>query len=602
MIRILTTSARHLRERLTELPVLQTHPHWRSLIEIITGKTQLSSADYPYISDSSFQLFIETIPHLFRDGESILFWLRLLEKQLIDLGDTDQVEADSTTRAIKVIRTMIFTAAVTSPPDIWLLRQVLSIHKQLGILDWILEGKVLEPDQFADRRRLNAKQLQIDLHFLHSRGYLSKVDSRYLITGNPDVVEVLKNVSVLKHEFRINLVPRLARMLEAEVRDSFERKFIEEWLEFDTTEDKTGMWIASNFQLELGYRVLPLVLALRTLGYTKPLKEDEAFEKHVPAAPDGISEILELAGYASNGKVTELGARVFERGPGPFGIIGAYYPYLNTMDSILGSQVVRAKVNRGENVAASQDANRATFKAANDRLDEFCKEYDFRYNVFIEHAVGQGEALRQRFERSGEESIRYFGADLEDAAIDQAIKQQEKGFLPRNMQFIRSADIGDPQKVIGYLQEQGLSTESAVMMVGNGFHEIRGQTNERMIEVFKTYQEAGIILIFTEESALADKDLLHTAWNTYHAGFRYVHEMSGQGLRPAWETEQEHHSRWSWRKCATQGGYVILDRFSYRTRTIYPYTRPHRLNPSISVTDFCVPRRLAKTLGVKKTK
>ena len=196
---------------------------------------------------------------------------------------------------------------------------------------------------------------------------------------------------------------------------------------------------------------------------------------------------------------------------------------------------------------------------------------------------------------------RLVGADLEDAAIDQAIKQQEKGFLPRNMQFIRSADIGDPDKVIRYLLEQGLSTESAVMMVGNGFHEVRDQTNERMIEAFKTYQEAGIIVIFTEESALADKDLVNTAWNTYHAGFRYVHEMSGQGLRPAWESEEE-HSRWSWRKCASLGGYMILDRFSYRTRTIYPYTRPHRLNPSISVTDFCVPKKLAKSLAVKKTR
>lgn len=599
MSKLLTSSARHLKERLAEIPALRTHPHWKTLSKIVTGKTQLSSADYPYISDESFRLFIETVPHLFQDGESILAWLRHLEKEIPTFVGANPVESESIERAIKVVRTMVFTASVTAPPDLWLARQVLSIHKQLGILDWILEGKVLEPDSFAEQRRLNEKQLKIDLHFLHSRGYLSKVDTRFLISGNSKVVEVLKQIRVLKQDYRVNLVPLIANVLEA--KNTVENTLIEEWLRFDKTGDNTGMWIASHFQIELGYRVLPIILALRMLGYTKYLKEGEPFEEHVPGAFTVFLRIMEFAGYVSDGKVTELGARVFGRGPGPFGIIGAYYPYLNTMNSILGSQTVRARVNRGENVAASQDANRTTFKAANDRLDDFSKEFGFQYNVFIEHAVGQGEATRQRFERNGEEGIRYFGADLEDAAIDQAIKQQAKGFLPGNMQFIRSADIGDPEKVIEYLQEEGLSTEGAVMMVGNGFHEIREQTNERMIDVFKSYQEAGIILIFTEESALADKDLLHTAWNTYHAGFRYVHEMSGQGLRPAWESEQE-HARWSWRKCATLGGYVILDRFSYRTRTIYPYTRPHRLNPSISVTDFCVPKKLAKTLGVRRTK
>ena len=54
-----------------------------------------------------------------------------------------------------------------------------------------------------------------------------------------------------------------------------------------------------------------------------------------------------------------------------------------------------------------------------------------------------------------------------------------------------------------------------------------------MIQVFKQYCDAGIVLIFTEESGLSDEDLLATGWNTYHSGLRYVHELSGQGLRLA---------------------------------------------------------------------
>src|SRR5262249_5220414 len=146
----------------------------------------------------------------------------------------------------------------------------------------------------------------------------------------------------------------------------------------------------------------------------------------------------------------------------------------------LGSANVH--VQRSANVAASQDANRKTFEEANDKLDEFCREFGFRYSVFIEHAVGRGEATRQRFGRSGDSDIRYFGADLEDAAIDQAIEQQKSGNLPHNMEFIRSADIAKPERVIEFLAQRGLRDKSAVMMVGNGFHEIRQQTNSKMIE------------------------------------------------------------------------------------------------------------------------
>jgi len=42
-----------------------------------------------------------------------------------------------------------------------------------------------------------------------------------------------------------------------------------------------------------------------------------------------------------------------------------------------------------------------------------------------------------------------------------------------------------------------------------------------------------------------------------------------------------------------------LDEFSYRSRSIYPYRRPTHKNPSISVTYFCVPAKLAQELGIR---
>jgi hypothetical protein len=171
--------------------------------------------------------------------------------------------------------------------------------------------------------------------------------------------------------------------------------------------------------------------------------------------------------------------------------------------------------------------------------------------------------------------------------------------LPQNMQFIRGADIGKPKKVIDFLEQNKLIHKPSVMIVGNGFHEIRQQTNEKMVEVFRKYQEAGLVLVFTEESGLNDSDLLNTACNTYHAGFRYVHQMSGQGLRPA--IDRGHQSNlWSWRKCIAKGGYHLLEDYSHRTRSIYPFQSSREENPSISVTYFCVPNYWVKKLHISR--
>ncbi len=79
-----------------------------------------------------------------------------------------------------------------------------------------------------------------------------------------------------------------------------------------------------------------------------------------------------------------------------------------------------------------------------------------------------------------------------------------------------------------------------------------------MTAVFRGYKEAGLVLMFTEESGLTVDDLLETAWNTYHAGFKYVHERSGQGLRPADPqppSALEGNVPASWAECAERAGY-----------------------------------------------
>ena len=584
-------SARHQLSRIDEL---SAHPQATQLIEAVTGETDISSAGFPFISDHSFRILIGEVPHLFRRGQAVLAWTSTLEASLVENSEFPEADLESIRRATKVFRNVVFTAGVTAPPDLWVLRHVLSAHRELGVIDWLLSGRILDPVVYAREHGLDEHQLKTDLQLLHARGYLGAGDGDYRISPEPDIAAVVEGNLAIPVTFRRDMVPDLTDWLSTEGASEPE---LENWLGQIPEHLPTGSWVASQHEIELGYRLLPIVLGLRVLEITPELQRGTMLEEHVPNFAPEIGSLFETAGYAEGGEVTDLGARVFARGPGAFGIIGAYHTYLNRLPELLKSGAQGVWVRRGENVLASQDANRKTFTIANDRLDSFSKKTGFSYRVFIEHAVGRGEAIRQRFGRNRKDELLYFGADLEDAAIDRALKQQEQGVLPENLRFIRSADIGEPLKVIDYLAELGLADEPTVMMVGNGFHEIREQTNEKMVDVFRAYEQAHYLLIFTEESALHDEALIRTAWNTYHAGFRYVHEMSGQGLRPAVERERS-GGRWSWRKCAERAGYHVLEEYIYRSRTIYPYRRPTHKNPSISVTYFCVPNVLANELGV----
>jgi hypothetical protein len=586
-----------LRVELAQNELLIQHPSAPCcLINIVTGETMLSDAGFPQISDKSFRSFIQHTPHLFTDGLSILEWLDQLSAVINEFELEDEAR-DSVKRAIKVLQNIVYTAAVTAPTDLWILIHVFSTHQKLGILEWFLDGRTIIPEEHAEKYGLDAARLKSDLKFLHVRGYLNKGDGDFSGPLIQEVRDVLSDVPQIEFKLNANIVPILIKWLSGE--SETDEELLIQWARVDSMHQPTGSWIASLHQVEIGCRVLPIVLALRVLELTEKLKTGTEIISCVPRLIPEVAYILETAGIIQNGIVTKLGARVFERAPGPFGIIHAYYNYVSNLDALLqGDPDTSAWVKRGANVAASQDANRKTFDMANDRLDKFCEDYDFRYNIFIEHAVGQGEAIRQRFERDGGEGLKYFGADLEPKAIETAKEQQQEGLLPSNLEFICPADIGEPAKVIDYLTNIELDDEPTILMVGNGFHEIRNQTNEKMIEVFRQYQEAGYIAIFTEESALNDEALLQTAWNTYHSGFRYVHQLSGQGLRPARGTGLR-SERWSWRRCASLGGYLVLDEYSFGTRTIYPYPRPADKNPSISETFFCIPYKLALKLGIE---
>ncbi|MFQ5536945.1 MAG: hypothetical protein ACE5GJ_05780 [Gemmatimonadota bacterium] len=593
----------------------------RELVAALTRRpTGLSSAGFPYLDEDGWHLLRDRIPILFGFGQRVLEAATELRKALdaeVKADRMDREAWENACRALGVVRQVTLTAAITAPPDLWILRQMVGWFSELGLAQRLLAGEAIYVQNCrVNGAALDPAQLAMDLNFLHARGIVEAYPGAYRIAGHPRARAVLEAgplppawpasfTEMWRRVFAADgdLTPRERALLAEVSRGAAPR-----------TDGVQNHWIPTAVETELGYRLLPVVLGLRAAEGTTDLEAGseitpEMWSSRNPAETHHALGILAAAGWirekseASRNAffVTELGARGFARGPGPFGIIETYHRYLERGGDILRHGAPNVHVRRGENIAASQDANHAAFVRANDALDRFCEDFGYRYHVFIEHAVGRGEATRIRFQRSGEDHLRYFGADLEDAAIDAAVEEQRAGRLPGNMVFVRKADIGRPAILVEALREAGVDPEGAVMMVGNGFHEVRNQTDEHMTRVFEGYERAGIILIFTEENALSSDDLRATAWNTYHAGFRYVHEKSGQGLRPAMPRPAHragHLLSAAWHACAVGAGYVRADAYCSRGRTIYPFTPADGHNPAVSTNHFFVPRRIAARLGI----
>lgn len=556
-------------------------PRARELVAILTEPTGRTAGGWPYLQRHAWVRFRDWVPHHLDEGARVLSTVERLLDLLERIGPTE-AERETIDDAVAVIRQVVMTAQITAPPDLWLLRHVLGSLRRIGVLERFERGEVVR----------STPELEPDLQLLLARGYLARAGEGYR-WGDVAAGRAVLTLPPLADR-PVDLSWRWAEAFSGERRHDAALAELGRDLPRRPVR-RAPTWVATPEDIELGYRLVPLVLGLRASHRIGSVLESGRLELGGAPGEAARAILARASALSEQGELTATGRRMLERGPGPFGIIEAYHPYLAQLDRILTQGQASVHVVRSANVAASQDANRRTFQKANDALDAFCEATGFRYDVFVEHAVGRGEAIRQRWQRSGD-SLAYVGADLEPAAIEAAREEQRRGRLPPDVRFVSGADIGEPETLVRWMQAEGLSTEGAVMLVGNGFHEVRHQTDERMIEVFRGYERAGFVLLFTEESALATDDLLNTAWNTYHAGFRYVHHRSGQGLRPALPTPPSRLGAslpTSWTECAQAAGYVRADPFSSRSRTIYPYTPANGVNPSISVNHFFVPARIA---------
>ncbi len=238
----------------------------------------------------------------------------------------------------------------------------------------------------------------------------------------------------------------------------------------------------------------------------------EEWSRPHPVVASGALEVLTASGWmrreGESYRVTTVGReRFFPKGPGPFGIIETYHPYMQRCREILLEGTSSAHVSRGENVGASQDANRATFEQANDALDRFCRETGFHYRGV--------HRARHRPRRGDAPAVRAIGRSTPLRGCGSRGCRDRRGDGgAATGRASREHDLRPPgghrparRSAFGALEAPGSTPEGAVMLVGNGFHEVRGQTDDSMVDVFRGYHRAGFVLLFTEESALSVDDL-----------------------------------------------------------------------------------------------
>ena len=105
-------------------------------------------------------------------------------------GDALPEDREAIRNATTIVRQVVLTAAITAPPDLWLLRHVLGAFADLGLLGRLSRGDALYPESCSveiDGKilPLDPEELDKDLHFLLSRGSSS---STTRASASPDIL------------------------------------------------------------------------------------------------------------------------------------------------------------------------------------------------------------------------------------------------------------------------------------------------------------------------------------------------------------------------------------------------------------------------------
>src|SRR5262245_38326182 len=190
----------------------------------------MSSASHPYLQQTAWESFRDRVPQLLGMGQRVLDRLTHVQRA-VEASDAGADEKRGVAESCSVIRQVVLTAAITAPPDLWLMRHVLGALSGLGLLARLLEGEALYPDcceVVHDGRAsaLHPGELDKDLHCLLSRGLVEQYDDGFRIAGHPRVRAVFESVGPLPHGIPSSATGLWRRLFSGEVLNDVELEIL----------------------------------------------------------------------------------------------------------------------------------------------------------------------------------------------------------------------------------------------------------------------------------------------------------------------------------------------------------------------------------------
>src|SRR5262249_33191857 len=160
--------------------------------------------------------------------------------------------------AAVVVRQVVTTAAITAPPDLWLLRCVLGFFGTLGLLEQLVAGGAIVPEDCGD---LHPGELEKDLMFLLSRGFVEQYDEGFRIAGHPAVRRPFEPLGPLPADVPSPTTGLWRRLFLGERMSEREQEWLLD-LGFTAprrTQPHQTHWVPHREEIDLGWRLLPVV-------------------------------------------------------------------------------------------------------------------------------------------------------------------------------------------------------------------------------------------------------------------------------------------------------------------------------------------------------
>ena len=250
----------------------------RELAVILTVATGRTSGGHPYLQEPAWVRLRDWVPHILDDGPAVIAAVDVVVAAAARVDAGISLEA-----AARVVRQVALTASITAPPDLWLLRHVLTAFARLGLSARLAADEVVRPSSLAPAL---PHEVQLDLGFLLSRGLLCGAPGGLRIADHAAARAVFAwTPPAVPSSLPSSIAAAWARLFRGSNNDDV-RAGLGELLNppLPDSTKAPGFFAPSPREIEVGFRLVPIVLGLR------------AADKHHALLESGFCRATELVG------------------------------------------------------------------------------------------------------------------------------------------------------------------------------------------------------------------------------------------------------------------------------------------------------------------